>query len=346
MISALSSGCFIGHEARIEPAQLDAVELSTHAPDRLPAVLGALRRAGTRILSIHTPCPNHGHGLDPGAPRDQWPRTRAGLFEAGTIADAADASYVLAHAFFCESGTLPANDLERMQALRQQSHAPLPMAAYVRSEPYLAAKQRVVENFRALLPEWRRRFPRQKLILENLNPRHGYGGILFQDVVDICEALDGEVGICLDVGHLTLAEAALGVDMSASVAAARDLIWSTHVHQNFAGRFCIDRHWNDDAPRATLQDVDCHLPLNVRMWRSPSTIVAGRENAAFDGMLEGAVQYRGGEGMIPIEGSVDVERLLALVSPDAHRVLELDARYVPLDDVLADYGRFAPQEVA
>ncbi|MGZ5443435.1 MAG: sugar phosphate isomerase/epimerase family protein [Thermoanaerobaculia bacterium] len=341
MTTALSSGCFIGHEDRIESAALDAIELSTHSADRLPDVLRAFRRARTRILSIHTPCPNLGRGLDPGAAPESWPWTKRGLLEAGEIALAAGASYVLTHAFFCETAELPVADLDRMIALRRRRE-PLPsMREYVRSEAYVAARDRTVGNLKSLLPEWRRRFPAQKLILENLNPRHGYGGIVFQDVVDVALDLDGEVGICLDVGHLALAEAALGADMTESVAAARDLIWSVHVHQNFGGRFCIDRHWQDTAARPPLQDVDTHLPVDVRMWHVPSPIEVGRENAAFDGLLEGAVQYARTEGARAVVGSVDVDGLLRLVSPEAKLVLELDARYVPLDDVLGNYARFA-----
>jgi hypothetical protein len=231
-----------------------------------------------------------------------------------------------------------------MLALRANARSSPPaMRDYVRSESYLAAKRRTIDNLRSLLPEWRRRFPRQTLILENLNPRHGYGGIVFQDVVDIAVALDGDVAICLDVGHLALAEAALGSDMTESIVAARPLIRSAHVHQNFAGRFCIDRHWSDAAARPPLQDVDCHLPLDCTMWRNAADdfVVAGAENAAFDRILEGAVQYTRAEGAVAVHGAVDVERLLGLLAPETNLVLELDARYVPFDDVLANYARFS-----
>lgn len=346
MTLALSSGCFIGNEDRIESAAVDAVELSTHRAERLPEVMAALSRAGTRIVSIHTPCPSRGHGLDPGANASDWPETRRALIESGEIAASCGAAFIIVHAFFSETGDLPVNDLERMLALRARGASALPMRDYVRSDAYLDAKRRTVANLASLLPEWRRRFPKTKLILENLNPRHGYGGIVFQDVVDTAIELDGEIGICLDVGHLALAEAALGCDMSESVAAARDLIDSVHVHQNFGGRFCIDRHWNDDEPRPSLQDVDTHLPLGVRMWRHSEAekFEAGAENAAFAGVLEGAVRYSRAGGAEEVRGVVDVSRMLSPVSPEANRVLELDGRYVPLDDVLADYRRFARGE--
>lgn len=341
MNTALSTGCFIGHEQHIAGAKLDAVELSSHRPEQLEGVLASLRQAGTRILSLHTPCPNLGRGLDPGARGEAWESTRQGLLASGALARQVSARYVLAHAFYCGE-PLPSGDAERMARLRERAdHAPV-FADYVRSEAYVAAKQRTVQNLKELLPLWRERFPAQTIILENLNPRHGYGGVVFQDVVDIAHALDGEVKICLDVGHLTLAEHALGVDMKDSVAAAGELIVSVHVHQNFGGRYCVDRHHADAGPRDELQDVDTHLPLDVPMWRDRDapTLSVGAENSAFYGTLRGAAHYRHRQGAERVEGAVDVERLLSLVPRSAQLVLELDARYVPLAEVLASYERF------
>ena len=96
---------------------------------------------------------------------------------------------------------------------------------------YIEAKfLSTIGNLASLLPTWRQRFPKLQLVLENLNPRHGYGGIVFQDVVDIAAALHGEVGVCLDVGHLLLAETALGRQMRDSIAGAGNLIrvWHTY----------------------------------------------------------------------------------------------------------------------
>jgi sugar phosphate isomerase/epimerase len=346
--TALSTGCFIGHEGRIAASMLDAVELSSHRPEQLPSVLEALREARTRILSIHTPCPNAGRGLDPGATAAEWGATREGLLAAGAIAREVGARYVLAHAFYCGTEGLPSGDAERMAFLRRADISQMPFADYVRSESYLAAKRRTAENLKSLLPTWRERFPEQAIILENLNPRHGYGGVVFEDVVDIARELDGEVKICLDIGHLTLAEKALGIDMTPSVEGAGELIVSVHVHQNFGGRYCVDRHHDAGEPRGELQDVDTHLPLDVPMWRSEDAkpLVVGAENAAFYGVLEGAAQYRRADGAPRLEGAVEVERLLALVPSSANLVLELDARYVPLDDVLASYQRFRISRVA
>jgi len=348
MTTALSTGCFIGHEDRILAAQLDAVELSSHRPEQLGNVLAALEAAGTRILSLHTPCPNSGRGLDPGGAGEAWEFTRASLLESGLIARKVAAQYVLAHAFYCSTGPLPSGDAERMARLREAGDGQESFADYVRSEVYQEAKQRTITNLKTLIPEWRKHFPEQAIILENLNPRHGYGGVVFQDVLDIALALDGEVKICLDVGHLTLAERALGVEMSASVAAARDLIVSVHVHQNFGGRYCIDRHFSDAAPRGSLQDVDTHLPLDVPMWlpQGAPRLAVGAENSAFRDELQFAAQHAHSPGAEAVVGAVDVDYWLGLVPAQANLILELDARYVPLAQVLENYERFRVRQVA
>jgi sugar phosphate isomerase/epimerase len=344
MICALSSGCFVSHEAAIETASLQFAELSTHRFEMLDAVLDGMQRAGTRIVGVHAPCPNHGYGIDLGASPSSWERTMEALLETGSIAAAAGASYVVCHAFYCANDELPADDVERMQALRAIQAGGLPMSQYVYSEPYIEAKFRTIGNLASLLPTWRQRFPKLQLVLENLNPRHGYGGIVFQDVVDIAAALHGEVGVCLDVGHLLLAETALGRQMRGSIAEAGNLIRVAHVHQNFSGRFCVDRHWNELEARNGLQDVDTHLPLDVPMWRAQTseTFIVGAENVAFSSILEGSVQFSRPEteGKVVV-GTVPVDALIRTIPKDAICVLEADSRYVPLEVVLDSYRRFA-----
>src|SRR5271154_4715217 len=180
MICALSSGCFVSHEAAIQTAGVPFAELSTHRFEMLDTVIDGMQRAGTRIVGVHAPCPNHGYGIDPGASPGGWERTKRALLETGSIACAAGACYVVAHAFYCVDNGLPADDAERMQALRAIRAGDLPMSKYVDSEPYIGAKFRAIDNLASLLPTWRQRFPKLQLVLENLNPRHGYGGIVFQ----------------------------------------------------------------------------------------------------------------------------------------------------------------------
>jgi Xylose isomerase-like TIM barrel len=344
MICALSSGCFVSHEAAIQTARVPFAELSTHRFEMLDTVIDGMQRAGTRIVGVHAPCPNYGYGIDPGASPGSWERTKQALLETGSIAWAAGASYVVAHAFYCADTELPADDSERMQALRAISAGGLSMSEYVCSEPYIEAKLRTIDNLASLLPTWRQRFPKLQLVLENLNPRHGYGGIVFQDVVDIAAALDGEVGVCVDVGHLLLAETAVGRPMRDSIAGAGNLIRVAHIHQNFGGRFCVDRHWNELQARSGLQDVDTHLPLDVPMWRVATleSFIVGAENAAFAGILEGAVQFSRPEtGVKVVMGTVPVDALIGAIPKDAICVFEADSRYVPLEIVLDSYRRFA-----
>jgi sugar phosphate isomerase/epimerase len=344
MICALSSGCFVSHEAAIQTAGVPFAELSTHRFEMLDTVIDGMQRAGTRIVGVHAPCPNHGYGIDPGSSPGSWERTKRALLETGSIACAAGASYVVAHAFYCIDDGLPTDDAERMRALRAIRAGDLPISQYVHSEPYIEAKFRTIDNLASLLPMWRQRFPKLQLVLENLNPRHGYGGIVFQDVVDIAAALHGEVGVCLDVGHLLLAETALGRQMRDSIVGAGTLIRVAHVHQNFSGRFCVDRHWNDLDARNGLQDVDTHLPLDVPMWRARTSqaFVVGAENAAFSNILEGAVQFSRPEtGGKVVMGTVPVDALIGTIPKDAVCVFEADSRYVPLEAVLDSYRRFA-----
>jgi hypothetical protein len=344
MICALSSGCFISHETAIETAGVPFAELSTHRLEMLDTVIDRMQRAGTRTVGVHAPCPNHGYGIDLGASPGSWEQTKQALLETGSIACAAGASYVVAHAFYCVEDGLPADDAERMQALRSIHAGDLPISQYVRSEPYIEAKFRTIDNLANLLPTWRERFPKLQLVLENLNPRHGYGGIVFQDVVDIAAVLHGEVGVCLDVGHLLLAETALGRQMRDSIAGAGNLIRVAHVHQNFSGRFCVDRHWNDLEARNGLQDVDTHLPLDVPMWRAQTSqeFIVGAENAAFSNILEGTVQYsRPERGGMVVRGTVPVDALIEKIPKDAICVLEADSRYVPLEAILNSYRHFA-----
>ena len=341
---ALSSGCFVGYESLIVGSGVKAVELSCVRADRFAEVIGLIQTAGIRITSIHTPCPGRGVTLNLGATGDQWHATKKGLLEAGDIARECGAKFVVAHAFYCVSGALPADDLARMRVLRGRLSDEMKMADFVASASYQAAKAQAVKNLKHIMHAWKRRFPEHKLIIENLNPRIGYGGILFQDVVDIANVMDGDVGICLDIGHLTLAQTALGTDMHASVARARDLIWSVHVHDNFAGRHAADRRWNASTPDQELQEVDVHLPFLTR-YRSLAENVGFHvqpDNVAFEGILCGSAQYAAKPVMEDelLSGSVPVGQLLGLLSDEVHIVLEFDSRYAPLDEILNEYHLF------
>lgn len=339
---ALSSGCFIGHENCIADAEVRRVELSGHRVDGFKYVLDQFRTSGTKVVGVHSPCPVRKAGVNLGASGALWQSAKQELFETGDIACGCHADYVLVHAFYCIPGDLPADDLARMKSLRRLFRDGGSIAAYVASETYQSAKSQAIRNIRSLLPAWRRRFPRQKIVLENLNPRIGYGGIAFQDVADIAKRFDGDVGICLDMGHLTLAQAALGVDVRQGISEMRDLIWSAHAHDNFAGRFYVDRKWDANAADPSLQEVDIHLPFMTRYRRATSALEVHvkPDNCAFEGVLEGGVHYMrpGFATSEPsIKGSVPVDELLRLLSPDINVVLEFDSRYAPLSELLEEY---------
>ena len=335
---ALSSGCFIGHEERLGSERLEAIELASHRAKTLGRVLGFAERSGVRVLSVHAPCPSHGAGLNLASYGEAWAATELAILETMQVARRCKARFVVLHAFYCLNRELPADDIERMAELRRIFSMGDSIVGYVDSEPYARAKALAVENLKSLLPRLRREFPRQSVVLENLNPRLGYGGIRFTDVTDMVEAFGGDVGICLDVGHLTLASAVLG-EMDEAVEAAGDLIWTTHIHRNFSGRFCIDRNWNEDQPRPGLQEVDTHLPFlpRYRHLEDLPRPVVGVDNRAFEGLLEGVVQYQAEGQGFGVEGASGAERLLRRVPPGVPRVFELDSRYAPLDGIVAEY---------
>jgi len=338
-VIALSTGCFIGFEDRLERADLGPIELASHTHNTLRPVLASLGQGSARVVGVHGPCPSRGSTLDLAADGDRWAAAANGIREAMEVADAIGARYLVIHAFYCLAADLPADDVERAIALRRQ-HGHRSISEYIRSDRYMEARERAKRNVKSLLPELRKRFPRQKIVLENLNPRFGYGGIRLGDVVAIVSEFGGDVGICLDMGHLALSATALGEQMEEGVLEAKELIWTAHIHENFAGRHFVDRHWHESASRPALQEVDTHLPFLTRYRRLEveEASQAMTENSAFAAILDGVVHYTSqGNGEL-VQGAVPVERLLSLLDPSAIRVLEFDSRYAPLDDILAEYA--------
>jgi sugar phosphate isomerase/epimerase len=331
---ALSTGCFTGHESELASSRLDAVELASHDAGRLDRITALLREQGTAIRGVHSPCPSRGFVPDLAATGERSVQTMQAIREAVELAASIGAEYVVVHAFYCHDGDLPANDVERARALRS-----LPQRAsigeFVESERYAAARERARCNLEAVLDG----LPadRPDIVLENLNPRIGYGGILLDDVLEVATGLDG-VGICLDVGHFVLAAAALGDDLEGQLDRARDLIRVVHVHQNFGGRYFVDRWWSESRPRPGLQEVDAHLPLLTRYERDENAreTFATADNRAFEGLTLRPAVYADRPDAELIGGAV-TQRLLSLVDSSVPRVLELDSRYAPLTEILAEY---------
>lgn len=336
---ALSSGCFIGYEDRLTGAAPEAIELSSHRPASLERILTALRDARVRIVGVHAPCPNRGVVPDLAASGDRWTAVVECLHEAMEVAAAVRADYVVVHAFYCTDRMLPSDDVERMSALRDAAAAPAgSMIEYVRSERYCEAKRRATCNLQSILPDLRARFPGQRLVLENLNPRELYGGIELRDLAEVAEAGGGEVGACLDVGHLALSAATLGFDPAEGLEAVRELVAVAHVHQNFAGAHFADRHWSELEPREGFQEVDTHLPLLTTYRSSLASEAWGvaPENAAFRDLMVGPARYAP-DGGGDLRGAVPVSRILARLGSDVRPVLEMDSRLAPLDEILREY---------
>jgi sugar phosphate isomerase/epimerase len=333
---ALSTGCVRSHE----PLSIlggRTVELASHPPQLLEAVLDVLAQSAARVVGVHAPCPNGGSVPDLAAEEGRWIETVQKIRRAMELARAIDARYVVIHAFYAVRDDLPSDDLRRAIALRSLVRDRGSIGDYVESEVYATAKERATRNLKMLLPELRRSFPHQRIVLENLNPRVGYGGILLDDVLEIACELDGAAGICLDLGHLTLAGAALGRDAPEQVGHARDLIWVTHIHQNFGGRFAIDRRWCDLRPRPGLQEIDAHLPLLTRYALAKRGTPVTAENSAFERKLLGTATYSRRGDDFPIKGAVPVGRLLSLVEASTTRVLECDPRYAPVDEIALEH---------
>jgi len=335
---ALSSGCFLGHEEEISASKVKYVELSGSPAETVDGIIASIESSGGHILGIHCPCPNRGVGLNLGGEGQSWTVAERAILEAAEIGRRCRAEYLLVHAFYCITDDLPSGDIERMRALRALSSNAGSITEYVHSEQYAISKARAIANLKLLLPRIKREYPTLKLLIENLNPRIGYGGIVFQDVLDIAEAVDGQAGICLDIGHLTLASAALGLDMQAEIQRAGALIASVHVHDNFGGRFYVDRRWNALCRNPDLQDVDTHLPFLTRYCRSSEEkLCVLADNSAFTEIIQGGAHYTLDVDAVLLQGAVPVEQLLSLVPASAHRILEFDSRYAPLRDVLTEY---------
>ena len=336
---AVSSGCFISHEEQLGNSGIKTVEISSHPLDRIKDIFDWVDNTHVRVLSVHAPCPGGGGDLNLACQKDHWPVIANSIRESMETAKRFEANYVVIHAFYCIPGQFPSNDIQRMAVLRRLFTNGGSMAEYIESAEYGRAKTRSIENLKSIMPGLLRDFPGQRLVIENLNPRIGYGGLRVDDLVDIASAFGGDVGICLDLGHLTLAANALQRKIDNGIGSARDLIWTTHIHQNFAGRFCVDRYWDESTPRPDLQEVDTHLPFTSCFRRReqlhPLTVSA--DNSAFCDILEGVVQFTNIEEGVNPAGSVEVERLLGMVSPSAHRIFEFDSRYAPLADIIREY---------
>lgn len=340
-IFALSSGCFTNFEEKLGSSGVRAIELSSHKLKRLGSILKQVRDCDIQVPSVHCPCPSRGVGVNLGARQEFWPKSKETVIEAMRTAEVVGADYVVIHAFYCIDEELPSDDLERMDALRRLFPDSNSIEIYVKSTNYLEARKRAVHNLKSLIPHLRRDFPHQKIVLENLNPRTGYGGIRLSDVTAIVKEFGGDIGICLDIGHLTLSQEALGRSLEHEIEPAKDLIWTCHLHQNFGGAYALDRFWyENDSREPALQELDTHQPLTAKYVfdRSADSLDLLQDNSAFFRKFQGYVTYDNGQDKEEVPGCVPVERMLSHVPVSANRVLEFDSRFAPLEHILNEYA--------
>ncbi|MGJ4939538.1 sugar phosphate isomerase/epimerase family protein [Bradyrhizobium sp. HKCCYLS1011] len=342
-IVGLSTGCFTGHHQAIEGSGVRFVELSSHRPAAMPEIALGLERERTKVVSVHSPCPGRGPSVDLAADGHDWDATAAAIEDTMSTAAQFDARYVVIHAFYCLPAQLPVDDIARMDELRRLFPNGGDIRQYVKSSEYAEAQARATGNLKSLLPRLKARYPRQRIVLENLNPRLGYGGIHLDHVLAVAAEFGGDVGICLDIGHLALAESALREEMDLAVERARELIWTTHIHQNFGGRHALERFWFEEKPHdPPLQEIDTHLPLLSRfqVLEQIEQPRLGSDNSAFERTFEGYAIYakKGAADEHPVAPlTVDVARLLRHVPSTANRILELDSRFSPLAEILEEY---------
>ena len=337
----LSSGCFTNMESLLASSGVETIELSSHNINRFPLIRKAITEANINVLSVHCPSPSEGLGINLAATGDKWTENKNVLLTAFKTASEFNAKYIIAHAFYCIDA-LPSNDIDRMKALREFSNAAESVDQYVTSKRYLDARERAKTNIKNIINELRKKFPNQKLIIENLNPRVGYGGIRIEDIRYITEGVEDDVGICLDIGHLELANSALGRDMSNEIHKIKDNIKSCHIHQNFGGRYAIDEYWNEGATsKRKLQEVDTHLPLlsKYKIGKQIETNEITEDNSAFRELLANSVYYSADDEDF-VTGTVPVEDIMKMVPSDANRILEYDSRFAPLENIIWEYNLF------
>ena len=337
---ALSTGCLIGNQAYLP--QINAAELSAHTEEQLYDVIAGLGLPHGSIVSVHAPCPKRPFAPNLSATGKALMDALSSIRDSAKVAEVVGAPYVILHAFYCGSDSLPQDDRARAQVMRISDHiGPQTLAQYLSSSDYLGARSRALANLKCLLPSFKREFPRQMLLLENLNPKIGYGGIRLQDVLWIVEQLDGDVGICLDIGHLHLTASVIEDDWAAAITSCYPHIHSCHVHQNFGGKYYIDRNWSDLAPIPGMQELDTHSPLTgtYRLLGAYGDDLAS-ENTPFASLISDVVQFSI-DGVAPVIGTVPVRQWLSLVPDSALRILELDSRYAPLSFILAEFAAAA-----
>ena len=337
----LSSGCFTNYEERFlsyTKKQIPAIELTGHNRDGFEKIISHCKKEGMDIKSVHTPIPQGKTTLNIGCHLDRYKEVEHAVLQYVSTASDIGVNYVLFHAFYTFENDLPSGDIERIRQLDTLTVTSDSINAYVESKTYKNGIKNVIRNLKGMMPKIRAVNNKAVIILENLTPRIGYGGLFIKDLKHIADQFDGDVGICLDMGHLHLTGSVFGMDLTSEIVQAREHILSSHIHQNFSGCYAVDRKWNEEHAQPGLQDVDIHMPLTGKYQIigaiEPSDVYAN--NAPFKEKLKGVVQFAP-ENNLATTGSVPWGKWTEILDKNTIRILELDSRYAPLDYILQEY---------
>lgn len=341
-IISLSSGCFINHEkefSQLSKREIPFIELSGHNSDSLKKVIPIIEEKGINISSIHAPCPKLSHeiNLAVGDSR-KFEEVKNVISKNLEVAHYFKAPYVVIHAFYCLTNDFAASDIERAKAFETiPINNSYTLNEYRNSEIYQNSILRTINNLKKLIPELKKEFPNIKILLENLNPRFGYGGICLEELRTITTEVDGEVGICLDLGHLALVSKLVENDIELEIKKVKDLVLSAHVHQNFMGEYFVDRKWNMEESEF-LQETDIHFPLLAKynIIRNLEKEPVSKYNSFLSSVIKGCVQYSSVNGNSS-KVAENIRDWLKILNRDTLKVLEYDSRFAPLDFILWEY---------
>ncbi len=338
---SLSSGCFINHESKLAEIcgkETPSIELSGHMEKSLNKVIPIIKEKEIKVSSIHFPCPKAKHEINLAADEGGWKEVLQAIQENMELAKFFKAKYIIIHAFYCIPQEFPANDMERATAFDGMDFDFLvSMSEYRNSEMYISGINRVIDTLKKILPYLRNMFPEQKIVIENLNPRYGYGGICLEDLRCIVNALDGEVGICLDMGHLALTSYLMDISLEQEIEKTKDYILTTHIHQNFQGKLFVDRKW-DSIISENFQEVDIHLPLlaKYRITEKMDKKNIVKYNSFFAPLIKGRAEFSH-EGENNTSMLAQIKRWIRMLDLSTPKVLEYDSRFAPIETILDEY---------
>jgi sugar phosphate isomerase/epimerase len=228
-----------------------------------------------RVLSCHACCPSTDFfpnlaSADPGVLRQSLKDMES------TLATALDfgAKIVVLHAGYVTDSAMPSTYaarktvLSRPEFLKDIRHAEGAICGpdYCETPHYMGYAERAKERLVSLA----RRYAEAgvRLAAENLNPRVGY---LFHTPWEMAAlaALDSDLWLCLDVGHLYISAFAYGFDFLEGVReiAATGKVATCHIHANSSGPGVFrDDHESMDSPGFPLEEVlDILIPSGANL---------------------------------------------------------------------------------